>query len=222
MKLISGILNLFFPPRCTFCDRLLWKGDGDDSRACHVCRDTLPFASGDSGITEGDYFVSCVSPFFYRDNVRKAVLRMKFGPSEALCLPLGHYIADCIKEHPEIQFDSISWIPLSRRRRSSRGFDQAEVIARQVALDLNLPLLQLLEKHKNPAAQSSMKGKDARKANIKDAYRLLKGADVADKRVLLIDDVITTGSTLSECARVLVLGGAERVYGATFAKTPQD
>ncbi|MCQ2452529.1 MAG: ComF family protein [Oscillospiraceae bacterium] len=222
MKPFTGLLNLLFPPRCTFCGKLLWKPDGDDSLACHECRPLLPRLTGADCESRGDFFTACISPFLYQDMVRTAVLRMKFGRTEALTIPLGHYIATCLQEEGSLSFDCISWVPLSKKRRAQRGFDQARGIAKQIAEDLRVPLIQVLDKVRDAAAQSSMQGRDARRSNIKGAYTLHPGMDVAGKRILLIDDVITTGSTLSECARVLLEAGADMVCAATFAKTPEN
>lgn len=221
LKLKERIINLLFPPKCTFCGRLLWRPDGDAEYVCRFCRNILPYTSFETCKTTGDYFTVCVSPFYYKDGVRDAVLRLKFGRQESLARPMGHYLAGCLAAHPDLKYDAVTWVPISRRRKQSRGFDQARLIASQVATELKLPLLAALKKVKHTPAQSSLKGDKARRENISGAYQPA-GASVSGKRILLIDDVVTTGSTLSECSRVLLQAGADLVVCAAFAKARRD
>ena len=219
MKLFSAILDLLFPPRCCFCGSLLWKKDGDGEYVCRSCSQDLPAAGEHEGLTLGNCFVWCRSPFFYRGSVRSAVLRLKFGRAEALAEPMGHYIASCLKQNGKTDFSVVTWVPLSRKRRAKRGYDQAEAIARRTAAELGLPAEKLLVKQRDTPAQSTRQSRGDRAANVRGAYRICREGAAAERTVLLIDDVVTTGATLSECAEMLMRDGAELVYAATFAKT---
>lgn len=219
VKLFSAILDLLFPPRCCFCGRLLWEKDGDGRYACRACEEELPYAGKDDGLTLGNCFVWCRSPFLYRGIVRSAVLRLKFGRAEALAGPMGHYVAACLKQYGKTDFSVVTWAPLSRKRRARRGFDQAEAIARRTAAELGLPVEGLLVKQKDTPAQSTTRSRSDRAANVRGAYRIRQKGAAAQRTVLLIDDVVTTGATLSECAETLLRDGAELVYAATFART---
>lgn len=223
MKITEAVLNFLFPPKCIFCSRLLWRGDGDAKYVCHMCRNELPYTSLSTCETKGNYFSVCVSPFFYRDHVRNAILRLKFSRNENLARPMGHYIAGCIStlqtaNRIQTEFDIVTWVPLSRKRKNRRGFDQACLLAEQVSKELSISFARCLKKIKHTTAQSTLKGSEERRSNISGAYRVNSTSDLSGKKILLIDDVITTGSTLSECSRILIEAGAESVTCATFAK----
>jgi len=112
----------------------------------------------------------------------------------------------------------VTWAPLSRKRLRERGYDQAEILARGVGDQLSIPAVSLLEKVRHTQAQSDLKEESRRRANALNAYRLKPGAVVAGKSVLLVDDVVTSGATLSKCARVLLQAGAESVHCLTLAQ----
>jgi len=130
----------------------------------------------------------------------------------------GRLLADCIRECPDIKYDIITWVPLSSKRERTRGYDQAMLLALATALELGDVAAETLIKPHDVQAQSELGGKEERSANISGAYVAMDPELVEGKRVLLIDDVITTGSTLSECARVLLSAGAVGIVCATLAR----
>jgi len=131
----------------------------------------------------------------------------------------GRLLADCIREQPDIKYDIITWVPLSGKRQRSRGYDQAMLLALATALELNDVAAETLEKPHDVQAQSELGGKEERSANISGAYVVSDPELVEGKCVLLIDDVVTTGSTLTECASVLLAAGARRVVCAALARS---
>ena len=155
---------------------------------------------------------------FYRDNVRDSIHRFKFYRCRFYAKPYAELIRKCLLMHSDIKFDYITWVPLSRKRYRERGYDQAQCLAEALARSLKIPIWGMLKKTRNTKAQSTLQDKSQRRANIAGAYTLAGGIDVKGLSILLIDDVVTTGSTLSECAKVLLINGAERVYCATVAK----
>ena len=114
----------------------------------------------------------------------------------------------------------MTFVPVSRLRRFSRGYDQAELLARETAKTLGLPCAPTLT-HRHTKRQSRMRDAAARRANVSGAFSLRPGTDVAGKRILLIDDICTTGATMAEAARVLRTAGAECVRGAVLAVTDE-
>lgn len=214
MGIVSVFLDLLFPPKCVFCGKVLNKADDG---WCDKCTETLPFAD-DGGRQVGEVFDFCVSPLYYRGSVRKSILRFKFRGMSAYASVYGRLLADCIHEHLNTKYDIITWVPLSSKRERSRGYDQALLLALAVALELNDVAAETLKKPLDVHAQSELGGKEERSANISGAYVASDPELVEGKCVLLIDDVITTGSTLSECARVLLSAGATRVICATLAR----
>jgi ComF family protein len=119
----------------------------------------------------------------------------------------------------ELSCDVITWVPLSKKRKRTRGYDQAQLLAKDLASWIQVPYSCLLVKKRNAAPQSGSGGREERKANIRDAYRIKDGADIRGKTILLIDDIVTTGATLEECAAVLSSAGAACVKALTIART---
>lgn len=164
-----------------------------------------------------EFLHTTVSVLDYRGAVRTAILELKFGKKLSRAKALGILAAQGVRDHMEGEFDLISWPPLSAKRLRQRGFDQARELAGSAARELGSKATRLFDKEDRPA-QSGLDDPDRRRANVLGAYRLLHPEEVRGKSVLLIDDVVTTGATLSECARVLLTAGAERVCAATVAK----
>ena len=214
MSFLSSVLDLLFPPKCVFCSRVL---AGDDDGWCDRCTESLPF-SNDWGRQPGEFFDFCVSPLYYKGNVRKSVLRFKFRGATAYAGVYGKFLADCVRGNPDIKYDIISWVPLSSKRKRSRGYDQAMLLALATALELDDVAVETLKKPHDVQAQSELGGKTERSANISGAYTVSDNELIDGKCILLIDDVVTTGSTLAECARVLLAAGASRVVCAALAR----
>ena len=145
-------------------------------------------------------------------------MRFKFKGATSYAGAYGKILAASIRQNLTGKYDLITWVPLGAKRRAERTYDQAGLLAMAVALELSDVAVETLKKKDKPA-QSSIIGAEKRKANILGAYTVKDAELVAGKRVLLIDDVITTGSTLSECARTLLMAGAEDVVCATIART---
>ena len=119
-------------------------------------------------------------------------------------------------------FDLITWVPVSARRRRKRGYDQAELLARSVCAELGYKPVCLLKQLRANPAQSGLRG-EQRRANVLGAYGVCGKTDIHGKRILLIDDVFTTGATAEECARVLKTAGASSVHcGAVAAAQKED
>ena len=182
---------------------------------CPICRETLPFAADIH--TKGKYIDDCVSAVIYDGPVREAILRYKFGDAQIYHIAFGELVAERIYEDLQGEYDVLSWVPLAPDRRKERGYDQVELIARNVSKRLRIPLVPLLKKRRGVSAQSLTSGPEERRANIAGAYRVIDPDAVRGKRILIIDDVVTTGSTLSECAKMLRMAGAEKVLCATLA-----
>ena len=215
MKLWGWALDLLFPPKCPFCQQVL-----EDPRAplCADCQPKLPWLDEKDALRKVDFTAGCWSVLEYRDTVREAVHRYKFTPVRARGEALGKLMAQCVQDHPEIQPEIITWVPLSRKRRRKRGFDQAEELARSMGRELGLPVEGVLQKDTDTRQQSSIRDKEARRANVLGVYSLQSGADVRGKCLLLVDDVVTSGSTLSACPKVLAEAGAEKVWCVTLAQ----
>ena len=217
-KLKIKLLDLLFPPKCPFCGKILKESE---TPICGACQKELPWLTGKLAEKKVDFTKKCLSPLAYRQSVRKAVQRYKFSYVRACAVPFGLLMAQCVQDQGLTELDGVTWAPLSRKRLRSRGFDQAELLAREVGKRLDLPVLSTLEKRRHTPPQSGLTQEAARRANALGAYSLKSGVPLAGKRLLLVDDVVTSGSTLGECARLLSQEGAE-VFGLTLAQARPD
>ena len=213
-KLLRAFLDLLYPPRCVFCHSIL------DSSLLLVCPDcnaqTLPF-TGPNEERHGDFFDICVFPLYYEGDVRKSLQRYKFSDTRFYAETYGPLLAECIRQRLEGRYEVLSWVPLSKQRLRERGYDQSLLLARAAGRLLGREVVPTLEKQRNVEKQSRMGSPEKRRANISGAYRVPNPEAVAGKRILLIDDIVTTGSTFAECARTLRMAGADRIVCAALA-----
>ena len=212
--MITKLLDFFYPPRCAFCRRLLRTGSG--LWVCPACLETLPRLTRDEQRRDVSHTELVLAPLRYEGIVRESLLRYKFGGLTAYAAVYAEFLAKCIDENG-ISCDSITWVPLSRRRLRQRGYDQARLIAEELAKRLGLPCECLLVKCRHTRPQSGISDREKRKANAAGAYAVLNAERVEGKRVLLVDDIVTTGATLASCAGVLAHAGCEAVFGAAAA-----
>ncbi len=213
MNILSYFLDLLYPRRCAFCHRLL---DGD-AKVCPACRKKLPYTLGDAQRIKLAGTGGIYAALYYEGDVRNSLLRYKFHGLNAYASVYGDFLSKCIDENG-ISCDIITWVPLSKRRLRRRGYDQARLLGEELAKRQGLVCLALLRKVRNTPAQSRTGNAMRRKANIAGAYAALNESAVSGKRVLLVDDIVTTGATLAECAKTLKAAGAAEVIGLAVAR----
>ena len=213
MRPARALLDLLYPPRCPFCGRILERGE---DRMCALCGWDLPWTDGPGQAPEGCDL--CLSPLHYRDGVRRAVHRYKFRGAAVRAELFGELMAQCLSDRRDGTADLVTWVPLHPRRKRRRGYDQAELLARRAAELRGIPAAPTLEKVRATGVQSRQNTEEDRRANVEGAYRALPGLDLTGKRVVLADDVVTTGSTLAQCAACLRTAGAVEVEALTFAR----
>ena len=196
MSVLSWLLDLLYPPKCVLCRKLL-TGKGP---VCPHCMDKLPEFDGAAPsvrFTSG----GAVS-FFYEGFYAQTY---------------GAWMAHTIRDRLAGKFDVLTWAPVSRARKRKRGYDQSALLCREIGTQLRLEPIQTLRKIKDPPAQSTLADAAQRRANVSGAYRAEQPERFAGKRVLIIDDIVTTGATLAECSRTLLQAGASDVVYAAFA-----
>ncbi len=218
MNVKDWVLRLLFPPKCVLCRRLLEK---DEEYICTDCRTDAPECPvmPHKKLT---FLDSWVAIWYYEDQVRKSILRYKFHGAKSYAACYGQMLADRLRlEHPE-GFDMLVWVPVSKLRKLRRGYDQVELLANVVGRELGLEPLPILKKIRNNRVQSRITGYAHRRANVLGAYRLTEPKIVKDKKILLLDDVITTGATAGECARVLLTAGCREVHCGVVAAARHD
>ncbi len=208
----KALLDLLFPPRCPFCRKLL-----DTQAICPDCQESLPWMADRAACRRPEHIELCASALRYDGLVRDCIRRYKFRRRKGYANVLGPLCAQAIQDHMGLQhFDLISWPPLSPKGLKKRTFDQARLLAHAVAQSRGTVETPLFQKRET-TQQSTLRDPAARRANVLGAFSLLDPAQVAGKTVLLVDDVLTTGATLSECARVLLTAGAREVWAVTLA-----
>ena len=212
MRVLEFFLDLLFPPKCILCSRLLQHQETD---LCKTCRLEAPTCSGrKKSIT---FVMVWTAVYYYEGTVRESLLRYKFGGRQHYAAAYGRLLAARISEELHGEFDLLTYVPVSTRRRLRRGYDQVLLLAKAVGRELGIVPVPVLQKVRHNAAQSSLQGPEQRHANVLGAYRVSKPERLVGRRVLLLDDIITTGATLSECARVLRTAGASQVVCAAVA-----
>ena len=237
MKVLSFISNIFCPPKCIFCEKLIGVNCQNNycekclseliiksERICQMCGRPIEVPRGElicfTCANERYNFSRNIALFLYKGKVKDAIINMKFSANNQwIAYTFGELLADHIsKQYSDVGFDGIVYVPSSKKRQKKRGYNQAEIIALAVGKILGLPVLKdALIKYKETPKQSTLSSAERRK-NINGSYNAGE-TDVTDKVLLLIDDVLTTGSTMSECAKMLTKAGALLVYSATIAVT---
>ena len=161
------------------------------------------------------YFDKGYSAFVYDGTVRASILKFKFGNCGNFARVFAKFLA-AVATRQGIEFDLVAYAPMSRKSLKKRGYNQAQLLAQHFCaiLECNEKLVNAIAKIKETEPQESL-GKEKRKTNLVGAYKCV--SDVEGKRVLVIDDIKTTGATLNECAKVLKKAGATSVIGLTIA-----
>lgn len=210
MKLLETLINLLFPPKCPFCGTVQ-----DAIGICPKCEKELPWIPETEALREGPGGLCCAGAVWYEETVRDALLRLKFQGASEIAEPLGELVARCTAEQFGGEFDTVTWVPVSRKRLRKRGYDQAELLARSTCRLWDTEPVRLLEKTVDNPPQSGIRDAAARRANVLGVYEAV--GEPAGKRVLLIDDICTSNATLTECIRVLKEAGADSVVCAVVA-----
>lgn len=213
MKLFDAVLDLLFPPKCPFCGKLV-----DKEGICPKCEKALPWTAGKDVVRQESGGLCCAAPLWYEGLAREGILQFKFHGA-ASARPFGELIARCAAEELSGRFDTVTWVPVSKKRLRERGFDQARLLAEAACRLWDTKPVQLLTKSMDNPRQSGVAGGAARRANVLGVYEIMRNADVKGRRILLIDDVCTSGATMKECIRVLLDAGAESVVCAALAHT---
>lgn len=203
-KLKNSVKDILFPVRCPYCETVIHKTE----YACEDCKKKFP-SPAIIKYAVGGY--KCTSPFPYDGIFKKAVKRFKFGNKGGYAKQLAFPIVQSILESYQcVNFDLITCVPMHKKRLVQRGYNQAELLAKECANIMNIPYCDTLEKFKENREQHSIKASERAK-NVKGVYRITDKELVNGKNILIIDDIITTGNTLGECAKILMKQGCKSV-----------
>lgn len=214
MRLFHRLSQLLYPPKCVLCGKLL---ENEETDLCHSCRcDTSEFPDSNLKLP---YLAHWTPLWYYEGTVRGSILRFKFHGRRSYAQAYGRLLAMKLLSNGA-SFDILTWVPISPIRRWRRGYDQVQLIAEAVGKELDITPLPTLVKIRHNRPQSRLGSAAQRRANVLGAYRFNDNVPIQGKRLLLLDDIITTGATAGECARILLTAGAKEVSCAAVAAAP--
>ena len=214
-KIKEYILSIFFPRRCALCRKVI----PSDYLICDKCERDTPLINLRNFlfIKRLKMHVPYTAPFSYKDKVRLAIHRLKFRK----CTDIAEFFADRIYNaytlHREFNFDLITFVPMYKGEEENREYNQTEILALMLSKKSGVPYCKTLVKNKANKKQHTLT-KSERIRNVKGVYACIDTEIIKDKKILIIDDVITTGSTILECTDMLYKGGAAVVECACAAK----
>lgn len=218
LKIQEQILNLIYPQTCGICGKL-----ASDS-LCKKCEIELKKQSDMNIIQTGEeiedkYFNELMYIFKYEGQIRKLILDYKFNEKSYIYLTFVNFLLKNKKIFENIKnYDTIIPVPISKKRLKTRGYNQSLLIARKIAEQTNLELVNnCLIKTKNIIEQSKL-NKEDRMQNIQGVYELKNKQLIENKKILLIDDIYTTGSTVNECSKILRQGNPKEIGILVLAK----
>lgn len=222
---MQGFLNVLYPPYCVLCGQLLPMEDWKDG-LCKSCGEKIPYLEGKRckfcgrTLVVGDVCHSCLEnpPVFERgisafdyDVLRDGIARFKFDGARDDGKIFGRLMADFLLSYHKDwieEMDCITGVPLHVHKEKERGFNQAEILCKSISQYTEIPYEKnILIRTKDTTPQSKLSARE-RQQNIKNVFT---AHACADKRILLVDDILTTGATLNECSRALYREGAKKV-----------
>lgn len=212
--MFEKILNLIFPNVCGFCNKK------DESSLCKNCELSLK-----------KYEINCITKIKnknfdylfcalkYEDIVREKILQYKFFENSYLYKTFAKIIIKNKKIYRFLKlYDIIISVPMYKNKKAVRGYNQSELIAKEIAKQMELTFEKdVLIKQKNTKVQSTLTGKQ-REENIKNAFAIINSEKIRNKKIILVDDIYTTGSTVNECSKMLKQAGAREICVVAIAK----
>lgn len=236
-QFFTALLDVILPPICHICHSFI--PDAEKLHICPTCRDKLPLVSsplcpicgipfiGAGGdhrcaacLTNPPHFDMARAPFLYEGSIRDMIHSLKYSRLTHLRAPLALLMLARVREimsdhNPHL----IIPVPLHRSRLRQRGFNQAVLLGTAISRHLSLAMLPDVLVRTRPTEPQIELSAAERRLNVRGAFKVNRVNHVAGKRILLLDDVMTTGSTMDECAKELKKSGADMVIAATIART---
>ncbi len=229
MRLFKIVAEALFPNACVSCGAIIPEGE----KLCEFCTEmaeTVDFTKTcrRCGMPKKEcvcskrvfHFSGCAAPFYNSGVTQKAMYSFKFGHRDYISKFFAERMVLTVKScYSDIAFDVVTFVPMRPSKKLKRGFNQSELLARHISKLLKLPLCDdAIKNLKGAKVQHDLKF-DERFKNVKGKFAANKCRNLNGKTVLLVDDIKTTGATLDECAKQLLLLGADEVYCVTGLMT---
>ncbi len=225
--IIDYLLDFVFPPRCVICGELTGYGSG--IKICEKCAENTSYVENDWDYTftlrnkAGKHvYFECGKAVFKYSFVKKSIERFKYYGARSLGREYARIMFNYFENTGIFEkADCIVYVPISKNRYKTRGFDQAGYLAKELAQISGIEFIPKgILRHKDTVPQNKLKLHE-RFENVKDAFSI-GNFNFTDRKVIIVDDIFTTGSTINECARVLKKSGAKEVYFLTFAAAGEN
>ncbi|MEI6039961.1 MAG: ComF family protein [Candidatus Berkelbacteria bacterium] len=234
------ILDFLFPKYCVNCGSEVLSTDGwvcfectqkivpVVSQICPECEKLSPMGEYHSNCRKGKSLKGIIcSTYFHEGPVREMIHNLKYNGVSELAAPLARLMERAL-EKSEIRilndkFDVrnsdfvITYVPMHNSRKATRGYNHAEILAREIGQKLNIKVEDLLIKKSKTRRQAELSG-NARRKNLSGAFAVKPDICIKNCKIIIVDDVTTTGSTLNECAKVLKTAGAKEIWGLVIAR----
>ncbi len=232
--LIDKLIQSLYPSKCLYCNKML-NINSDNKWFCNSCIDKFEIIDGKFDKCEkcgriiehkgncamcnnNAFYDNGYVLFEYAGNIRDCIIRYKFNNKKSY----SEYFADVMAEYIKLKtdgkyesiYDYITCVPLYKSKERIRGYNQTELIAKKLSKSLNIPYVRAVKKIRNTKQQSTLSEKE-REINIKNAFKCCY--NIKDRKILIVDDILTTGHTINECSRILKKAGADRVDFAAIA-----
>ena len=215
MKILESALDLIFPPVCGFCGKV------NNGYICKECLNIVnSLAVNKQESINNHFFNEYLYIFKYEEIIREKILEFKFESKSYLYRTFAEAILNNKKNIEFIKkYDFLVPVPIHKIRKRKRGYNQSELIARAISNEIkNIKLkTNIIIKEKNIVAQSTL-NKKQREANIQNSFKVINSNIIKNNKILLLDDILTTGSTANECSKVLLEAGCKEVGLITIAK----
>ena len=197
MSFKRKLFTILYPERCPYCDTIINACElACESCYEELCRKHQPIPSGARGFR-------CISSFVYDGKVRRMILRLKYHDHIQHMPQIAVILAEDIRKvYGENAFDLVTCVPMHKKDLKKRGFNQSEKLAKALSRQLNLPFCETLHKIRQTQQQHTLPYAE-RKKNLNGAFALIDQVDLTGQRILIVDDIITSGYTLGNCCRVL-------------------
>ncbi len=204
-------LEMLFPPKCPYCSKVI----SYDMTECLACRAAYPLDPMIEVTPKGDI---CIAPFTYEEKIAEAIKNYKFKGVVFNAKSFSAAIVSAIRKtyYKDMCFEVVTSVPMTLSRKKNRDFNQSELIAKNAAELLDKPYEELFVRTVDTSYQHYLE-RDKRIQHNKNYYSVIDEEKIRGKKILLIDDIMTSGATLSACSEVLKDAGAERVLCAVAA-----